>query len=126
MLGGLCGLWYHYDFDNDGVVDPLDNCPTIPNASQEDTDGDSIGDACESSGSTITCATGTTLNTSTNECEADTQPSQCATGTTLNTSTNECEVNPTLTQQISDLQNKINELFNILLSGEASRMSQKG
>jgi hypothetical protein len=35
------------DSDGDGSVDTLDNCPTTPNASQLDTDGDGAGDACD-------------------------------------------------------------------------------
>jgi hypothetical protein len=35
------------DADADGVRDETDNCPTVPNPSQLDTDGDQIGDACE-------------------------------------------------------------------------------
>lgn len=34
------------DADSDGVADGLDNCVTIPNASQTDTDGNHVGDAC--------------------------------------------------------------------------------
>ena len=34
------------DPDLDGVLDPFDNCPLIPNADQADCDGDGIGDAC--------------------------------------------------------------------------------
>ncbi|HTO68849.1 MAG TPA: FG-GAP-like repeat-containing protein [Myxococcota bacterium] len=36
------------DTDGDGIVDGLDNCPTIANANQLDTDGDGVGDACDS------------------------------------------------------------------------------
>lgn len=35
------------DTDLDDVADDLDNCPTVPNRDQLDTDGNSLGDACE-------------------------------------------------------------------------------
>ena len=35
------------DFDGDGVVDNVDNCPVIFSSSQIDSDGDGVGDACD-------------------------------------------------------------------------------
>ncbi len=35
------------DTDGDGVLDPRDDCPTIPNANQLDRDSDGVGDACD-------------------------------------------------------------------------------
>ena len=35
------------DVDNDGVLDPNDNCILSANADQLDTDGDGIGDVCD-------------------------------------------------------------------------------
>jgi hypothetical protein len=36
------------DTDGDGIPDELDNCPTVPNADQKDSDFDGVGDACSS------------------------------------------------------------------------------
>jgi len=35
------------DDDNDGILDVDDNCPLVGNANQTDTDGDGLGDACD-------------------------------------------------------------------------------
>jgi hypothetical protein len=36
-----------HDEDGDGVLDECDNCPSMANANQNDSDGDMLGDACE-------------------------------------------------------------------------------
>jgi hypothetical protein len=41
-----CGRFID-DPDGDGVLDPVDNCPTVANPTQVDTDGDARGDACD-------------------------------------------------------------------------------
>jgi hypothetical protein len=44
-----------YDYDGDGIPNLQDNCPTVPNLDQTDTDGNGIGDACQilSDGQTV-------------------------------------------------------------------------
>ena len=53
-LSGLfyAGAIYHItaDADGDGVLDGLDNCPTVANPDQRDSNGDGIGDACSPAG----------------------------------------------------------------------------
>ncbi len=38
------------DTDGDGVSDPVDNCPSVSNGDQADSDGDAIGNACDNDG----------------------------------------------------------------------------
>lgn len=35
------------DRDKDGVPDVMDNCPTVPNPDQKDSNGNGVGDACD-------------------------------------------------------------------------------
>jgi hypothetical protein len=43
---GLRDLDLH-DFDGDGVMDTIDNCPALDNPFQENADGDLLGDVCD-------------------------------------------------------------------------------
>ncbi len=51
------------DDDNDNIPDFADNCPDKKNAAQDDTDKDSIGDACETVEQNITVQQNTTNTT---------------------------------------------------------------
>jgi hypothetical protein len=42
------------DYDNDGVIDSLDNCPSTSNPGQQNLDGDAYGDACDPVDNTLT------------------------------------------------------------------------
>jgi hypothetical protein len=45
---GICGCGTaDVDQDTDGVIDCVDNCPGVFNPSQDDSDGDGIGDVCD-------------------------------------------------------------------------------
>ncbi|MCB1774666.1 MAG: PKD domain-containing protein [Gammaproteobacteria bacterium] len=45
---GVCGCGVaDDDTDHDGIADCVDNCPSVANADQRDTDGDTLGNACD-------------------------------------------------------------------------------
>jgi len=45
----LTGMFYpEKDADGDGVIDKNDNCPNLANSDQIDTDGDKVGNVCDS------------------------------------------------------------------------------
>lgn len=50
LAAPVTGAWFYRsaDADGDGVTDVVDNCPSVPNSEQLDTDGaDDGGDACD-------------------------------------------------------------------------------
>ncbi|MHC4837971.1 MAG: right-handed parallel beta-helix repeat-containing protein [Planctomycetota bacterium] len=78
------------DSDGDGVVDCVDNCPSLSNASQADCDGDGTGDACEiASGSAADCnANGVPdacdiADGSSGDANGDGVPDECQQGTVV-------------------------------------------
>ncbi len=42
-----CNVEKEIDLDNDGIIDSVDNCPKLSNADQKNSDGDELGDACD-------------------------------------------------------------------------------
>src|SRR5262249_6250748 len=67
VQGDTCqaGVCRRLDGDHDGAPDCTDNCPTVANANQADSDGNGTGDACQprvapaatiASGATHNCA----------------------------------------------------------------------
>ncbi|NVJ88446.1 MAG: choice-of-anchor B family protein [Flavobacteriaceae bacterium] len=47
------------DIDNDGIENSIDNCPEFANADQKDTDGDGVGDPCDTTPSNkVVCTNG--------------------------------------------------------------------
>jgi len=46
-LDCLAALTSLSDIDSDGIIDSLDNCISVPNQDQLDTDADNLGDACD-------------------------------------------------------------------------------
>ena len=47
VIDNNCNCVGQPDSDMDGIADNVDNCPSVPNFSQLDSDGDGEGDACE-------------------------------------------------------------------------------
>jgi len=69
MYGEQPGPSYGSNADEDGWIDDRDNCPSVFNPEQEDTDGDGIGDECEGTTTTTVPTTTTTSTTTTTTVE---------------------------------------------------------
>ncbi len=56
------------DRDGDGVADPRDLCPDVPDPAQEDRDGDGVGDACDPCTELVVTVGGSRLRITPPEC----------------------------------------------------------
>jgi hypothetical protein len=60
------------DSDGDGILDGIDNCPSVANPGQEDGDSDTVGDACDNCPTTAnTAQTNTDGDTMGDDCDPD-------------------------------------------------------
>lgn len=80
-IGGIAGNTFTIDSDSDEIPDVVDNCPNDANPDQEDTDGNGIGNVCDSNttssiynSTTTTCIETTSSSTSTISISTTTVP----------------------------------------------------
>jgi hypothetical protein len=94
-LGAACNQ--NTDRDGDGIADKNDNCVRTPNAGQQNSDGDSLGDACDGdcvNDRSQALATGTCNRTDTTQCTTNAQcptTGRCAeNGAVCSVTTSQC------------------------------------
>ena len=87
-LGGLCGFGSFDDSDNDSIGNAVDNCPSVANADQVDSDNDGVGDACMN---TVTDADGDGIADATDNCPSNPNAAQTdSDGDTLGDACDNC------------------------------------
>jgi hypothetical protein len=64
------------DTDGDSIPDSIDNCPTVVNGDQGDSDHDGTGDACEGGGGPVSDGDGDGVADSADNCPATVNPAQ--------------------------------------------------
>ncbi|HEV7734095.1 MAG TPA: hypothetical protein VGR62_18130 [Candidatus Binatia bacterium] len=101
------GLRMGIDQDEDAVLDGDDNCPSVSNPTQTDTDLDGIGDACDTGPTTTTTSSTSTTSTSSTSTSTSTTSSTTSTSTSTSSTTSTSAPTTTTTSSSSTTSSTI-------------------
>ena len=110
------------DTDGDGIADPLDNCPSVPNPDQVDSDRDGVGDACDLETATTT-TTMSSMSTTTAPSTTVTSTSSTSTSTLASTTTSSTSTSSTVAPATSTTTSSTSSTSTTLTSSTVTSTS---